>query len=104
MDSPSFPFFTSTIPISVRSTGADCGFPRFKPGVNLGLLLILASVSLMSVLASSFRILPIQRQELLHCTQTATIRPNNTIQASPARGRGAARASSSCQGAGERFG
>lgn len=70
------------IAIRRRSAGAHSGFPLFKPGLSLKLLLIVVGVSLINVLVSSFLVLTLQRRQLIESTQAATIRLSDTIEAS----------------------
>ncbi len=70
------------IPIPRRSADAHSGFPLFKPGLNLKLLLIVVGVSLISTLVSSFILLTFQRQQLIDHTQATITRLSNAIEAS----------------------
>jgi nitrate/nitrite-specific signal transduction histidine kinase len=72
--------FVTAIPR--RSADVHSGFPLFKPGLNLKLLLIVVGVSLINVLVSSFLVLTLQRRQLIESTQAATIRLSDTIEAS----------------------
>jgi hypothetical protein len=49
------------IAIPRRSADVHSGFPLFKPGLNLKLLLIVVGVSLIGTLVSSFILLTFQR-------------------------------------------
>ncbi len=70
------------IAIRRRSAGAHSGFPFFRPGLSLKLLLIVVGVSLIGMLLSSFLVLTLQRRQLIASTQAATIRLSDTIEAS----------------------
>jgi nitrate/nitrite-specific signal transduction histidine kinase len=70
------------IPIPRRLAGAHSGFPLFKPGLNLKLLLIVVGVSLIGTLVSSFILLTFQRQQLIDHTQATITRLSNAIESS----------------------
>jgi hypothetical protein len=50
------------------------GFTFLKLGLSLKLLLIVVGISLIGVLASSFLVLTLQRQQLIDSAETATVR------------------------------
>jgi nitrate/nitrite-specific signal transduction histidine kinase len=70
------------IAIPRRSADVHSGFPLFKPGLNLKLLLIVVGVSLIGTLVSSFILLTFQRQQLIDHTQATITRLGNAIEAS----------------------
>jgi nitrate/nitrite-specific signal transduction histidine kinase len=70
------------IAIPRRSDDVHSGFPLFKPGLNLKLLLIVVGVSLIGTLVSSFILLTFQRQQLIDHTQATITRLSNAIEAS----------------------
>ncbi len=73
--------FNSAIPTQRRSAEAKSGFALFKPGLGVKIMLIAVGVSLIGVVASSFFVLTLQRQQLIDSSLTATRQLSNTIKA-----------------------
>ncbi len=74
--------FNFAIPSRRFSGKAAPGLALFKLGLNGKILLIAVSVSLTGVLASSFFVLTLQRQQLIDSTETATMHLSNVIKTS----------------------
>ncbi len=82
MDSPKLLSSKSVIPTLRRSAHIHSVLSLFKARLNLKLLLIVVSVSLIGSLVSSFIVLTLQRQQLIGHAQATATRLSDAVEAS----------------------